>query len=112
MNLTIPRADLPLAADSNGVVRIGGTRIPIDTVIGAFNDGMTAEEIVANYGSLKLFDVYYTIGFYLQHKLAVDTYLQEREQQAEEIRAEIELRNPSDGIRERLLSRQAARKAP
>ena len=42
--------------------------------------------------------------------LAADSNLQERERAAATARAEIERRNPQDGVRTRLLARQAARK--
>ena len=36
---------VPLKLDSDGTIRVGGTRVPVDTVILAFHDGATAEEI-------------------------------------------------------------------
>jgi len=36
---------LPLALDRHGVVKVGGTRITLDTVVKAFIRGVTAEEM-------------------------------------------------------------------
>ena len=35
---------IPLQTDADGVVRVGGTRVTLDTVVAAFADGATAEE--------------------------------------------------------------------
>src|SRR5712691_2213406 len=47
---------IPLTADANGVLRVGNTRVTLDTVLAAFADGATAEEIVQQYPSLQLAD--------------------------------------------------------
>jgi uncharacterized protein (DUF433 family) len=53
---------VPMKADRNGVIRIGGSRVRLDTVIYAFNEGYTAEEIVSQYPVLRLADVYAVIA--------------------------------------------------
>jgi len=63
---------VPLVADAHGVVRVGNTRVTLDTVIAAFADGATAEEIAQQYPSLYLADVYSVIGYYLRHTADVD----------------------------------------
>lgn len=105
MNLT-PRAEpVPVQMDSDGVARVGGTRVTLDTVVFSFNNGATAEEIVQQYPALKLADVYATIAYYLRAKEEVDSYLRQRQSQAEAVRRENEARFNPIGIRERLLSR-------
>jgi hypothetical protein len=52
--LLIETEPIPLEADADGVVRVGGTRVTLDTVVAAFKDGATAEEIVYQYPSLSL----------------------------------------------------------
>ena len=47
MSLVIVNTPIPLKTDSEGVVRVGNTRITLDTVIAAFKEGATAEEIVS-----------------------------------------------------------------
>lgn len=38
--------------DADGVVRVAGTRVTLDTVVAAFEEGATAEEIAQQYPSL------------------------------------------------------------
>jgi uncharacterized protein (DUF433 family) len=97
----------PLQSDEDGVVRVGGTRVTLDNVIGAFNNGCAAEGIVLKYPSLKLADVYAVITYYLWHRQEIDAYLEERRRQAEELREQIEAQFPSKGVRERLLARRS-----
>ena len=37
---------IPIRIDEHGVARIGGTRIPLETIVGAFRRGASPEEIV------------------------------------------------------------------
>jgi len=80
--------------------------VTLDTVVTAFNEGATPEEIVQQYPSLQLADVYSVIGYYLRRRQEVEVYLQERQQLSEQVRAQNESRFPAQGLRERLLARQ------
>ncbi len=97
---------VPIESTSDGVLRIRGTRVTLDTVVTAFLYGAAAEEIVLRYPSLNLADVYAVLGYYLQHQDEVNEYLQKRQQRAEVVRAQNEARFPPDGIRARLLARR------
>ncbi len=107
MTLTIVADVAPLQANKDGVILVGKTRVTLDTVVAVFNQGATAEEIVYRYPSLKLGDVYATIAFYLNHQPEVETYLKQRRQQSEEIRAMNQARFDPQGLRDRLLARKA-----
>jgi len=107
MSLEIKDLSVPLWVDEYGRVRVGKTRVTLDTVVIAFQQGETPEQIIQDYDVLKLPDIYAAITYYLQHKTEVDAYLQEREQLAEEIRRQNEARFPSAGLREQLLARRA-----
>lgn len=109
--LTMVVEPIPLERDTDGVVRVGGTRVTLDTVVMAFNEGATAEEIVQQYPSLSLADVYAVIGYYLRQRPAVEAYLYQRRQQAEEVRRQNEAQFDPHGVRERLLARRAEQKA-
>ena len=100
----------PMRVDKYGVVRVGQTRVRLETVIEAFNSGSSAEEILLKYPSLDLTDVYGVITYYLWHRDDVDRYLEERRLMSQEALREIEARFPPDGIRDRLLSRRTSRK--
>ena len=97
---------IPLTVDANGVLRVGNTRVTLDTMLAAFADGATVEEIVQQYPSLHLADVYSVIGYYLRHTAAVDVYLQQRHKQRETVRQQNEGRFDPHGVRERLLARR------
>jgi uncharacterized protein (DUF433 family) len=99
----------PLYATEEGVVRITGTRVSLDTVIGAFQNGCTPEQIVYKYPSLTLPDVYAVITYYLRHRQEVEAYLARQRQETEEIRREVEKRFSPHGVRERLLARRLQR---
>jgi len=105
MNLVIEAQPVPLEI-KEGVVRVAGSRVTLDTVIGAFNDGATAEEIALKYPTLALADIYAVIAYYLREKPAVDAYLEAYQRQREETQREVEARFNPVGIRERLLARR------
>ncbi len=97
---------LPLQMTSQGVVRVGGTRVTLDTVIRAFRAGATAEQIVLRYPSLDLADAYATIAYYLRNRDEVDGYLERRSRDADRVRRDAEARFDPKGIRDRLLARR------
>lgn len=111
MSLVIVETPVPLKTDVDGVVRVGSSRVTLDTVIAAFTEGATAEEIVAQYPSLSLADVYAVIGYYLRQRAEVEAYLSQRRQLAADVRQHNEIRFDPDSIRDRLLARQANQKA-
>jgi uncharacterized protein (DUF433 family) len=63
-------------------IRVGNSRVLLELVIRAFQDGLSPESIVSRYSTFSLSDVYNAIGYYLRHQQTVETYLQEREQLA------------------------------
>ncbi|MCC5635689.1 DUF433 domain-containing protein [Nostoc sp. CHAB 5844] len=105
MTLAIVAESTPLTLNEDGVVLVGKTRVTLDTVVTAFLEGATAEEIVEQYPSLQLADVYSVIGYYLRRKTEVDAYLKIRQERAAQVRQENERRFNPIGIRERLMSR-------
>lgn len=107
MGLTIKKEQVPLTLNSDGVMRVGSTRVTLDTVIAAFREGATAEEIVYRYPSLHLADVYAVLSYYLRQQPEVDAYLRQRRKITEQVRQQNQDRFNPHNIRERLLSRQA-----
>ena len=86
--------DVPLKIEENGAIRVGGTRVLLEVVIHAFQQGETAESIVDSYPTLKLADVYAVIAYYLNHRVEVDAYLQQVEEKAAQIQREVEATYP------------------
>jgi uncharacterized protein (DUF433 family) len=98
-------ATLPLRTDKDGVIRVSKTRVSLDTIVTAFLEGLTAEEIVAQYPVVPLADVSSVIGYYLHEKKKVDVYLARREKFAEKVRRQNKERFDRSDIRKRLLAR-------
>jgi uncharacterized protein (DUF433 family) len=106
--LTVEAVPVPLHGDDRGGFRVGASRVLLDVVIGEFENGASPEEMVHNYPTLQLADVYAVIAYYLRHREAVDSYLRARGEMAETLRQEIEAKqgDPS-GLRAKLLARRA-----
>jgi uncharacterized protein (DUF433 family) len=96
-----------LREDPSGSLRIGQTRVLVELVLWAFQDGSTPEAIVQRYPTLSLVDVYTVIAYYLQHHDEMERYLAKQEQRATEVRTRIE-RGQGDlaKVRSRLLARR------
>jgi uncharacterized protein (DUF433 family) len=101
---------IPLETDADGVIRVSNTRVTLDTVVTAFKDGATAEEIAQQYPTVPLADVYYVIGYYLRRRDEVEAYLENRKEEAHELQKQMEARFNPVGIRERLMARQKSGK--
>ncbi len=98
---------IPLRETEEGVLRVGNTRVRLDTVVYAFNEGYTAEEIVTQYPALDLTDVYAVLAYYLAHRAVVDDYVTEQAEQASIIRRQIEAKPEYQAFRQQLLARRA-----
>src|SRR5689334_8052098 len=99
---------VPLVHDADGVMRVGGSRITLDTVFEAFREGATPEEIVQQYPAISLADVYQVIGYCLRHLSEIEAYLSERRATVRTMREHNESSWPPQGIRDRLLARRRA----
>jgi len=106
MTLMMQAEAPPLRAETDGALRVGDSRVLLEMVIYAFEDGATAETIVQRFPSLKLPDVYAVIAYYLRHRGEVENYLHEREKTAQQIRERIEGQQDLKAIRERLLAKR------
>lgn len=111
MPLDLSADVVPLAYDADHVLRIAGTRVRLETVVGAFRLGATAEEIAQQYPAVDLAATYAVIAFYLRRRAAVDAYLAECAAASEAARAGAEARFDPAGMRERLLARRAPARA-
>lgn len=112
MMLTVGADLVPLRAEEDGTLRVGETRVTLDIVIAAFQQGMRPEELGQEVDVLELADIYAVVAFYLRHQAEVDDYLAERKERAAELRAKMEAQwGDQSGLRERLLARLAQRHA-
>jgi len=107
MNLIIKHETPPLIQDESGAIRVGDSRVLLELVIRAFQDGASAESIVQRYPTLSLSDTYMTIGYYLRHQPEVQNYLQQREEKAESVKQKIvDIQPDTAEIRARLLAQK------
>lgn len=107
MSQLLESVPLPMRLEPSGVIRIGGTRVTLETVIISYQEGGSAEEIVDWYPALKLADVHAVIAYYLNRRDEVDAYLAERERIQEEVKREIESHYDPEALREKLLARRS-----
>lgn len=108
MSLTLTPTAPPLRVEKSGAIRVGKTRVLLELVIHAFQDGAAPEEIVQRYDSLALSDVYAVVAYYLMHKAEVDAYVAHRDTLGDESERESRRRNADLGdIRARLLARRS-----
>jgi uncharacterized protein (DUF433 family) len=96
---------LPLCVDEQGVIRVGHTRIPLETVLVAFQQGYTPEEIAMNFPVLSLEDVYAIVAYYLHNRGVLDSYLESLEREAEARQRFYEARFPTHTLKQQLLER-------
>jgi uncharacterized protein (DUF433 family) len=96
----------PLRVDEHEVIRVGRTRVTLDSLVAAFQCGDTPEEIARNYDALSLGEVYQAIGYYLAHQAEVNAYLERRKASRAAVQAQAESQHDPSGIRERLLARR------
>lgn len=107
--IAIHPIEAPIRIDQDDALRVGNTRVLLDLVVEAYEEGATPEEIVIQYDALTLADVYGAISYYLNHRDEILSYLAERQRQADELRKRFD-RNDYAEIRNRLLERQARRR--
>jgi uncharacterized protein (DUF433 family) len=112
MNMPLQAISVPLFDDGQGGLRVTGTRVLLERIIYAFEDGATPEGIVQSYDTLRLPDVYAVLTWYLAHKAEVQEYLRKRAEQADATRRTIEASQPDRAeLRTRLLARRAQKDA-
>lgn len=97
---------VPLKEDAGGVIRVGGTRVTLDSVIAAYHMGSAPEQILEQYPVLQLADIYAVISYYLRHRDEVDAYIAQNRQEAELARKEYEKEHSAQPSREQLLARR------
>jgi uncharacterized protein (DUF433 family) len=109
MSLHIAADPVPLyLAEEGRIVRVEGSRVSLDTIVGGYLLGWPPEEIAASYPTVSLAKVHAVIAYYLAHKDDVDAYLAENRRRSDALRREIEADPEYRARRERLL---AARRA-
>ena len=109
MTLTLGAEQIPLFRDDYGSIRVGKTRVTLDSIAYCFKEGDSPEEIVEAFPAVSLSDVYLVLGYCLRYQGEVDEYLEQGQQIAKEMRKSDENRFNTRTLRDRLLARQSQR---
>ena len=83
---------------------IVGTRVPLDTLVAAFERGESPESIHESYDTVPLVDVYAVLAYYFRHRADIEAYLVEQQREGAEIQTFIESAYPPDGLRAKILA--------
>jgi uncharacterized protein (DUF433 family) len=100
--LALEREAPPLHQDAHGVIRVGRTRVTLESILSLFEQGASAEEIALRYDVLDLHHIYATLSYFLGHRLEVQEYLDRTRQTSLGARRDAEHRSATAKIRERL----------
>lgn len=105
MTLALEPISPPLTVLPDGTVRVGHTRVNLESVVTLFQNGLSAESIAEAFPTLYLNDVYAVITYYLNHREEVEAYLHEYSTEADQLQQDLQKRF-TPGLRERLLARK------
>jgi len=106
---------VPLTTTEFGTIRVGHSRVSLDSVVHHYKHGATAERIAESFPSLDLADIYAVIAYYLAHRESVEEYLRQQEAEADALQQQIESdpkhQEATEQLRERIRARWAARQS-
>ncbi len=98
---------ISLTKTADGTIRIGKTRVALESIVHHFSLGATAEEIAQKFPSLKLAEVYGAISYFLENHETVAEYVLQQETESDEVGKEFEsnFQSANAELRERILTR-------
>lgn len=100
----------PFRWDEAGGIRIGSSRVTLDSILASYHNGATPEEIAMQFSALSLEEIYSSIAYYLSHREEIDRYLEQRDQAAQNLRRQLFQKHNLADIRQRLLTRYELKK--
>lgn len=100
----------PFHWDEAGGIRIGSSRVTLDSILASYHNGSTPEEIAIQFSVLRLEDIYSAIAYYLNHQQDVNSYLEQRDQQVQQLRQQLTQKHNLVDLRKRLLTRYQSQK--
>lgn len=101
----------PFHWDEAGGIRVGSSRVTLDSILASYHNGSTLEEIAIQFSVLRLEDIYTSIAYYLNHRQEIDSYLEQRDQQAQQFRQQLTQKHNLADLRQRLLTRQSQKES-
>jgi len=106
---------VPLTTTEFGTIRVGHSRVSLDSVVHHYKLGASAEQIAESFPSLELGDVYTVIAYYLANRESVEEYLKQQETEGDALQQQIESdpahQKATNQLRERIRARWAARQS-
>jgi uncharacterized protein (DUF433 family) len=96
---------IPLETNEQGVIRVSGTRVSLDSILHAYYEGATAEEIVLRFPTCTIENIYTIISWALNNPDFINHYLETQTVRLDQLENEIKQEFPSSGLRNRLLAR-------
>jgi uncharacterized protein (DUF433 family) len=90
MSQAVDLLSIPLSLWDDGSMRVGGTRLTLDTIYEYFDAGYSPEEIAATFPVITLADVYAVIAYCLRNADSVRDYISRRDAHAAEARRRVE----------------------
>ena len=103
--ITFPEG-VPLNQDHDGTIRVKGSRVTLDTIVGRMQVGDTPEEIHEGFPTVTLAQINAILDWYLKNQIEADEYLEEGRIEGERLRKEIESQPEYIALREKLLRRR------
>ena len=74
------KAESYVQGDGQGVMRVGQTRVMLDSIVAGFEQGHSPETIQQQYPALSLEEVYGAITYYLAHRDEIGAYLKRQDE--------------------------------
>jgi uncharacterized protein (DUF433 family) len=74
-----PTTNAYVRRDEHGALRVADTRVPIDSIVAAFQQGHSPETMQQQYPALTLEQIYGALTYYLAHADEVNDYLRGQE---------------------------------
>src|SRR5208337_481899 len=90
MTIILHADPVPLHVDDSGTIRVGLSRVTLDVLLRYTRMGMKPEEIARGLDTLTLAEVHGALAYYFRHQAEMDEYLRQREEEAEQLRQQIE----------------------
>src|SRR5262249_23125114 len=96
------KQDVPLVLTNDGIIKIRGSRVTLDSIIYSFRQGDTPIQIQEGFPTLSLSDVYGAIYYYLEHADAIEEYVRNQQKEAEEASRIVESQTENPVLTERI----------
>ena len=97
---------VPLGRDPDGVIRVTGSRVTLDSIVDEFERGATPEQIQEDFPSLTLREIYGVVAYYLDHREVTDEYCRQQEQAAAQTRRRLKQQPGLKALRARIADRR------